>query len=50
MLFLDEFSQWNNLDSKNQRKNSTDMSFTTVNYKASKKGLCRCSFISSTNG
>ena len=50
MLFLDKFSQWNILDSKNLKENHTEMNFTMVNRKVSKKGLCRFSFISSTNG
>ena len=38
MLFLDNFSQWSKLDTKNQRANHTKMNFPTVNRKTRKKG------------
>ena len=50
MLFIDNFSQGNKLDPKTQRENPTEINFTTVNHKTSKKGLCRYSFILSRNG
>ena len=50
MLFIDNFSQGNKLDAKNQRENPTEMIFMTVNYKTSKKGLCTYLFILSRNG
>ena len=37
MSFLDKFSQWNKLDTKNQRENSTGMKFPMVNCKVRKK-------------
>ena len=37
MSFLDIFSQWDNLDRKNQRENPKDMIFPTVNCKTTKK-------------
>ena len=33
MSFLDNFSQWSKLDTKNQRTNPTKMNFPTVNRK-----------------
>ena len=33
MSFLDNFSQWSKLDTKNQRANPTKMNFPTVNRK-----------------
>ena len=50
MLFLANFSQWNKLDPNNQKGNPAEINFTMVNPKASKKGLCRYSFILSMNG
>ena len=38
MSFLDNFSQWNKLDTKNQRAKHTKMNFPTVNCKIRKKG------------
>ena len=43
MLYIDNFSQWNKLDPKTQRENSTEMNVTTVNHQTNKKGLSRCS-------
>ena len=37
MLFLDKFSQWNKLDPKTQIENPSEMNFTMVNRKTSKK-------------
>ena len=50
MSFLDKFSQWNKLYTKNQRSNLTDMKFLTVNRKIRKKRLFRYSFILSIDG
>ena len=33
MSFLDKFSQWNKLDTKNQTENPNEMEFPTVNCK-----------------
>ena len=38
MSFLDNFSQWNKLDTKNQRAKHTKMNFRTVYFKIRKKG------------
>ena len=38
MSFLDNFSQWNKLDTKNQRAKHTNMNFATVNRKIREKG------------
>ena len=38
MSFLDNFSQWNKLDTKNQRAKHAKMNFPTVNRKIRKKG------------
>ena len=38
MSFLDNFSQWNKLDTKNQRAKHTKINFPTVNRKIRKKG------------
>ena len=38
MSFLDKFSQWNKLDTKNQIAKHTKMNFPTVNRKIRKKG------------
>ena len=38
MSFLDNFSQWNQLDTKNQRAKHTKMNFATVNRKIREKG------------
>ena len=35
--FLDTFSQWNKLDTKNQRTNPTEMKFPTIDRKIRKK-------------
>ena len=43
MLYIDNFSQWNKLDPKTQRENSTEMNVTTVNHQTNKKGLSRYS-------
>ena len=32
MSFLDNFSQWNKFDTKNQRANPTELKFPIVNY------------------
>ena len=37
MSFLDNVSQWNQLDTKNQRANPTEMKFPTVYQKIRKK-------------
>ena len=37
MPFLDNFSQWKKLDTKNQRVNPTEIKFQTVNCKIRKK-------------
>ena len=37
MPFLDNFSQWKKLDTKNQRVNLTEIKFQTVNCKIRKK-------------
>ena len=37
MSFLDNFSQWNKLDTKNRRAKHTKMNFPTVNRKIRKK-------------
>ena len=50
MSFLDNFSQWNKLDIKNQRGKHTKINFPTVNRKIRTKRLCRYSFILSING
>ena len=36
--FLDNFNQWNKLDTKNQKSKHTKMNFSTVNRKIRKKG------------
>ena len=38
MSFLDNFSQWNKLDTKNQIAKHTQMHFPTVNRKIRKQG------------
>ena len=50
MSFLDKFSQWNKLDTKNQRVNPTHLNFTTANTKMRKTRLCRYSFVLVING
>ena len=50
MSFVDNFSQWNKLDGKNQRANPTEMKFATVHCKIRQKRLLRYSFILSING
>ena len=37
MSLLDNFNQWNKLDTKNQRVNRTEIKFPTVNNKIRKK-------------
>ena len=49
MSFLDNFSQWRKLDTKNKRGNCTKMNFPTVNRETRKKRPCRHSFILSVN-
>ena len=39
MSFLDNFSQWNKLDTKNQIAKQTQMNFPAVNSKIRKKGF-----------
>ena len=41
MSFLYDFSQWNKLDTKNQRVNPTEMKVPKVNRKRRKKRLVR---------
>ena len=38
MSFLDNFSPWSKLDTKNQRENPTKINFATVNRKIKRKG------------
>ena len=38
MSFLDNFSRWSKVDTKNQRPNPTKINFETVNRKIRKKG------------
>ena len=38
MSFLDNFSRWSKLDTKNQRENPTKINFATVNRKIKRKG------------
>ena len=38
MSFLDNFSRWSKVDTKNQRANPTKINFATVNRKIRKKG------------
>ena len=38
MSFLDNFSRWSKVDTKNQRENPTKINFATVNRKIKRKG------------
>ena len=49
MSFLDNFSQWKKLDTKNQRANPNEIKYLTVNRKITRKKLPRYSFILSIN-
>ena len=49
MSFLDNFSQWKKLDTKNQRANPNEIKYLTVNHKITRKKLPRYSFILSIN-
>ena len=47
MSFLDNFSQWNKLDTRKLRTNPTKINFPTVNRKIRRKGCVDFHFISS---
>ena len=51
MSFLDNFGQWNKLDTKNQRSNPTKMKYPTITCKITKQKkdyLCIHLFYQST--
>ena len=51
MYFLDNFNQWNKLDTKNQRANPIEMEFSTIIRKIRKKNYfdLHCFYQSTVN-